>query len=635
MTKYNVPYTFKAGTKAKASEVNANFDYVVEAANELHNDKANINGDTTKHFSAADPISASHVATKRYVDLHSGGGEGGGSGVGKTLFEIFTTLSRKTPAGAFSLRTGELIADAEDTYISFYDAVRTNGKGIIKDLTDVSALPDGYSITLQNVDEILGGTGTNDPRVYRAFGPYTWCTVKATPSTSRPTTAILEFDEAIVCDYFKINSHVFDTAYSIPESSSKSAIKKAKISIRTTTGNWIEACTFNEDALPKKNARYYPNEQKALLFDAIKIEVYEVFASNLVDLSVYPVDSELQTIRLVTEDQWQFELQHFGQTGAFVLDEVVGSVRLPKVNGFIYGVADLWSIGEAVFTTIGGGDAVSYESGSSTLVFSNTDSEDAGALVTTGLSLWIQVYNTVADSALATMKYVPHSVLFEERPFRFVPSEVTGYFLSDGSWRDGHYFSDAYDELRNSYATAIELPDKRYMMAADGKKFVDAATYESVFNSTGEVPYYVLDVDNYRFRTPVSNSYIRYSNTIDNVGPADKIKAVAPSADDPTVDITTSNYVMCVFLGNEVPTTSAIDIMQRLKTCENSIEEIQEKEQVIENIQSDISGIQSDISELQTAVGKIPDNTSMIELLFTKLDALDERVTALEEAQTS
>ena len=43
MTTYRVPYTFVPGTKAKATEVNANFSSVMDLIEETNNNSADIN----------------------------------------------------------------------------------------------------------------------------------------------------------------------------------------------------------------------------------------------------------------------------------------------------------------------------------------------------------------------------------------------------------------------------------------------------------------------------------------------------------------------------------------------------------------------------------------------------------------
>ncbi len=73
------PFTFTAGTKARANEVNDNFDVLYSQVNsniteiennaedidELTLNKANINGNSTQRFSVADPVSNSDAINKQ------------------------------------------------------------------------------------------------------------------------------------------------------------------------------------------------------------------------------------------------------------------------------------------------------------------------------------------------------------------------------------------------------------------------------------------------------------------------------------------------------------------------------------------------------------------------------------------
>lgn len=73
------PYTFVAGNKARANEVNANFDLLFQQVNaniteitqnaldieELDSNKANINGSSTQRFAVADPISNGDAVNKQ------------------------------------------------------------------------------------------------------------------------------------------------------------------------------------------------------------------------------------------------------------------------------------------------------------------------------------------------------------------------------------------------------------------------------------------------------------------------------------------------------------------------------------------------------------------------------------------
>ena len=80
------PYTFQAGTKARANEVNANFDALFSQANtnisnieanardidELDDTKAELNGNSSQRFAAANPINDTDVVNKQSLSKSIG-----------------------------------------------------------------------------------------------------------------------------------------------------------------------------------------------------------------------------------------------------------------------------------------------------------------------------------------------------------------------------------------------------------------------------------------------------------------------------------------------------------------------------------------------------------------------------------
>ena len=73
-----IPYTFKAGTKAKAAEVNANFQQTKQFVDSLEtmigehdvelmsmkDNKADVNGSSNNRFRVADPVSSKDAVNK-------------------------------------------------------------------------------------------------------------------------------------------------------------------------------------------------------------------------------------------------------------------------------------------------------------------------------------------------------------------------------------------------------------------------------------------------------------------------------------------------------------------------------------------------------------------------------------------
>lgn len=707
MSDYSVPYTFIAGTRAKASQVNANFEYVDDSLKSLDDSKAALSGNAAYNFSVAEPSQSYHAATKRYVDLAIQNSGGGGSGVGKSMFEVFHTLSTQTPAGAFSLRTGEVLLDAKGTYPAFWDAVVEQSKSLIPDFTDIatSSLPDGYTATFTNV------VSSDEAYKLRAFSPFSWFTSEEAPSSAKPVVAELELPSLITCSHFRINSHVIDSYNSTGTASSGKAIKVASISIRQADDTWVPVTLINETEAPTSNERYFENSKPDLEFNAIRIVIAENFGADALDISVYPFNPEKTSIRVVPEKQWQWEVETFNETGSFVIDEENETIRLPKITRLLSGVSELWQVGmpESNYVSKSG---LRWQEGSSTTTEDETD-ETTGTIsldaVSTGL--WIQVYNTVGEDALANIRYIPHAVLFEERPFRFIPDQETGWAVSDGNWKDGAYYTAALTELSNEYASSVAVSNKDYKISPKGMRFVSDSVYTSTYAKYGEAPYYVLDVDNSRFKTPISDNYIRYTHTLDNANElildsAPEISGTFPGTEgiDSQSDVdeatgafykyseNTENgdndnstydnnrygfqasrssevygradevrpksayYLMCVFLGNEIPDSTAVDVLYKVSaqderisaledsastsaeglaliinqvkaSVETNTEDISSLSESLETMQTDVDNLNSSVEDLNDAITSL---NSKDTLTNTELTALTERVTSAE-----
>lgn len=82
------------------------------------------------------------------------------------------------------------------------------------------------------------------------------------------------------------------------------------------------------------------------------------------------------------------------------------------------------------------------------------------------------------------------------------------------SWQDGNVYSAVYNHLVNDFANAGSWQLETiaghvigFKLASDGHKIVDATnatltTLENIYNATGVAWYYILDVENHRFKLP-------------------------------------------------------------------------------------------------------------------------------------
>lgn len=84
--------------------------------------------------------------------------------------------------------------------------------------------------------------------------------------------------------------------------------------------------------------------QRILNGQIILQSTYKEFTKWLKDnIKLYPQSA-------CTEEEWQttVTMSTFGQCGKFVIDDEAGTIRLPKITGFIQGLTDLASLGELV-----------------------------------------------------------------------------------------------------------------------------------------------------------------------------------------------------------------------------------------------------------------------------------------------
>lgn len=678
MAKYSVPYKFVAGTRARASQVNANFEYLGDAITDVDNSKAELEGNSAINFNVSDPIAPEHAVSKRYLDSALAS-SGGGSGVGKSLFEVFHTLSTKTPPGAFSLRNGDLVLNASSEYPTFWASLEEQSATLIPDFTEIKSgsIPSGYATSFTNI------FASDKTYINRVFSPYSWFTSSNAPTSSDPIVAFLELPELITCEYFRINSHVVNTYNSMGDADPLKAIRVAAISVQRADDSWEPVCIINDSEVPVLNSRHYKNSMPDLEFKAIRIVVSENFGASSTDISLYPVDPKITTVRSVPEAQWQWEVNTYGETGAFVINKEDDTIRLPKVIRFLSGVSDLWQVGMPEAASASNSSKLFWQEDGTPVV--EGESNSVVSLNSVGTGLWIQAYNAVAEDALANVKYIPHSVLFEERLFHFVPDVSTGYAVCDGGWFDGTYYTAAYVELDNQYSQAVSVPGKSYSLAPNGMRFVSDEVYKTTLSTYGESPYYVIDRTNKKFKVPCSNNYRRCTSTLDNTGDlildsapnivgsfdgngddgaapktgafyqggtvtgsngsqtgyyihfdASRCSAVYGRADE--VRPKSSYSLLCVFLGNEVPQSSAVDVFVKLKEQDEkiaaiqggSLNEVMERLDAVESInEAQSTSINNNAEDIAVVKNTVKDQNEAIDNISSDVTAVSERVELL------
>lgn len=165
------PYTFQAGTKARAAEVNANFDTLYTEVNsldskiieydakilDLQNTKANINGNYLNRFSVANPVTNYDAVNKQYLSKVTANSVGYISGLGltKTGDNSITIDSGNCYDSTFttiltlqnSLEKTNATQSPSSVYYVYIIAKPSGDEDIlISTISDQPNLPDGYTL---------------------------------------------------------------------------------------------------------------------------------------------------------------------------------------------------------------------------------------------------------------------------------------------------------------------------------------------------------------------------------------------------------------------------------------------------------------------------------------------------------
>lgn len=177
------PYTFTAGTKARANEVNANFDTLYSQVNlnisdiatnsneidNLENNKAEINGSSTQRFAVADATSSSDAINKQTLE--------------KAITPLFEYINGLTITKDSGSPNDTIIVDIGSCYDSTNSRVLILDASVSKQNTNQGANTTYYvyiiSTSTGNTTDILISSTDVEPTLptgytlYRLIGSYT------------------------------------------------------------------------------------------------------------------------------------------------------------------------------------------------------------------------------------------------------------------------------------------------------------------------------------------------------------------------------------------------------------------------------------------------------------------------------
>lgn len=179
---FSIPFIFRAGTKAKANEVNDNFTAVKQFVDlleentasaelniaELQNNKANLNGNSQVRFQAADPVNTMDVVNKKSLNEAVGPSKGFINGL---VLSKYSNNGVTATAGTCWDSTNEVVIKSESSltktqsglgqnatyYVFVVYNKDTTGVQLIFSLNEVNPeLPTGY-----NYYKLIGNLSTD------------------------------------------------------------------------------------------------------------------------------------------------------------------------------------------------------------------------------------------------------------------------------------------------------------------------------------------------------------------------------------------------------------------------------------------------------------------------------------------
>lgn len=251
---------------------------------------------------------------------------------------------------------------------------------------------------------------------------------------------------------------------------------------------------------------------------------------------------ELYPNLATTETNWQAEVTNskLGQCGKFVIDDTLGTIRLPKVvninglqdlalmgsikaeslpniKGTFYGRQNGLTGGSGAFydgnNPYGGMGSGSYNNQMNFSASRSSSTYQDNAPVqqeAVQYPYFIQVATGTEESVDVTREIElnnPYS-LFD---VKFVDHTLdnSSWLISNGNWASGTVYVSAYEELLSEYNLGTEQTDGdiTYKLTPKGYRIADVAEdtdVSALYTSQGVAWYYVLDTANTRFKLPQS-----------------------------------------------------------------------------------------------------------------------------------
>ena len=266
---------------------------------------------------------------------------------GKQPFEIFYSMSTETPAGAYPLWTGELIPNCRELLPDFWNKAlelskdkdvtvallkamteSTNEDYVVEDLMDIESLSKSYQAIA-------------DPYSYTFFSNITEYPVGVKITFNTTQTAgdyIFSFSTAALNAPAKIAP---------PESVEIFLTKETGEDVSVwQTSEIPQEMSANKVISNKINITY---SFKSVSFKITDANSYDnIIQATLSNCQIEKVISKLEPrIRVVSQDVYDSEVSTYMETGAFVIDESAGSIRLPKITRFLASIEQLSQIGTA------------------------------------------------------------------------------------------------------------------------------------------------------------------------------------------------------------------------------------------------------------------------------------------------
>lgn len=215
--------------------------------------------------------------------------------------------------------------------------------------------------------------------------------------------------------------------------------------------------------------------------------------------------------------EYETMLTLYGECPKFVIDDETGMIRLPTIKSIIQGVTSLADLGKV--TKVGLLDISNTIYGSNDTIKSQTVNAAYYIVLATGVDQNVKYLSDIEISDFCPLLQPVYSdkLIFS-----------TFYIRSSGQWNDAGRYPAVWSYLIDKYTkgTVKTFSDITYTEGDDLIKITDISNERKVnelYNSTGSAWFYLIDIQNRKFKLPLvdknrNNEYLYFKagNAVQN-----------------------------------------------------------------------------------------------------------------------